>query len=189
MPDNWRLATLGKVCNFVGGGTPAKNVAEYWNGNIPWASVKDVKGDYLLDTIDKITELGLSNSAANLCEIGDLILITRIEPAKTVVAKIVVAINQDLKIVKTELPTKFLHYFFQLFKSEIEAKSSGSTVKGITIDNLKNFQIPLPPLPEQKRIVARLDGLFAKLDAAREILQEIQAALNRRFCTWLLPAN
>ncbi len=173
LPNNWRWSKLKEVCTFVGGGTPSKKNPEYWNGNIFWASVKDIKGDYLFDTIDKISEEGLNNSTANLCEVDDLILITRIEPAKTTVSKIVTAINQDLKIVKSPLPSKFLHYFFQNFKDEIELLARGSTVKGITIESLNNFPIPVPPLETQKRIVEILDKIFLKLNQAEEKLNLI----------------
>ena len=173
LPDGWQWCRLGDVCNFIGGGTPSKDVASYWNGDIPWASVKDIKGDYLFDTIDKITEAGLKNSSANLCEIDDLILVTRIEPGKSIVAKIVSAVNQDLKIVKSSLPAKFLHYFFKSVRQEIESMSSGSTVKGITLKKLENFPIPLPPLNEQQRIVSLLDELFYNLDEAKALAQAV----------------
>lgn len=173
IPDNWQWSTLGNVCSFIGGGTPNKKISKYWNGNIFWASVKDIKGDYLFNTIDKITEEGLKNSSANLCAVGDVILVTRISPATSIISKIITAINQDLKIVKTSLPPKFLHYFFENFKSELESMASGSTVKGITIERLKKFPIPVPPIDEQKRIVAIIESLFEKLDAAKSIVQKI----------------
>ena len=173
IPHNWRWVRLGTVCDFIGGGTPSKKNPAYWNGSIPWASVKDIKGSYLTDTIDAITEAGLQNSASNLCDIGDLILITRIEPAKTVIAKIVTAINQDLKIVKSPLSSLFLHYYFQAFRQSFLDMASGSTVLGITISNVENAAFPLPPLAEQQRIVERIESLFTKLDAAREKAREV----------------
>ena len=173
LPDGWQWVHIVDVCNFIGGGTPSKDIASYWSGDIPWASVKDIKGDYLFDTADKITEAGLKNSSANLCEIDNLILVTRIEPGKSIVAKIVSAVNQDLKIVKSSLPAKFLHYFFKSVRQEIELMSSGSTVKGITLKKLENFPFPLPPLDEQQRIVALLDELFADLDEAKALAQAV----------------
>ena len=173
LPENWQWETLGNVCSFIGGGTPNKKISKYWNGNIFWASVKDIKGDYLFNTIDRITEAGLKNSSANLCEVGDVILVTRISPATSIIAKIATAINQDLKIVKTSLQPQFLHYFFENFKNDLESMASGSTVKGITIEKLKKFPIPLPPLDEQKRIVAVIESLFEKLDAAKSIVQKV----------------
>ena len=173
IPENWCWTYVGYLCNFIGGGTPNKNNPLYWNGSIPWASVKDIKGNYLLCTIDSITEEGLNTSATNLCEENDLILVTRIEPAKTIISRIVTAINQDLKIVKSRLTSAFLHYYFENFKHEFEAKASGSTVKGITIPNIKNTYFPLPPLLEQQRIVDRIESIFAKLDEAKEKAQEV----------------
>lgn len=171
VPGNWVWTRLGKIANFIGGGTPSKSVAAYWNGDIPWASVKDIKGDYLTETIDKITSDGLKNSASNYCDIDELILVTRIEPGKTIISKIQAAINQDLKIVKSSLPSKYLHYFFLNNRHEFVKLSSGSTVLGITLDNVASIKFPLPPLPEQQRIVDRIESLFAKLDQAKELAQ------------------
>ena len=172
VPKNWCWTKVGDLCIFVGGGTPDKTNPLYWNGNIPWASVKDIKGRYLYSTIDKISQLGLECSSSNLCEAGDLLLVTRIEPAKAIVSKIVTAINQDLKIVKSELSSLFLYYYFCTFQHEFERKASGSTVKGITLPNILNTPFPLPPLSEQQRIVDRIESLFAKLDEAKQKAQE-----------------
>ena len=172
VPKNWCWTKVGDLCIFVGGGTPDKTNPLYWNGNIPWASVKDIKGRYLYSTIDKISQLGLECSSSNLCEAGDLLLVTRIEPAKAIVSKIVTAINQDLKIVKSELSSLFLYYYFCTFQHEFERKASGSTVKGITLPNILNTPFPLPPLSEQQRIVDRIESLFSKLDEAKQKAQE-----------------
>lgn len=172
VPGNWTWVKVGDLCTFIGGGTPDKTNPLYWNGNISWASVKDIKGSYLYSTIDKISQLGLESSSSNLCEAGDLLLVTRIEPAKTIVSKIVTAINQDLKIVKSELSSLFLYHYFCAFQHEFEKKASGSTVKGITLPNIQNTPFPLPPLPEQQRIVNRIESLFAKLDEAKQKAQD-----------------
>lgn len=76
LPKDWEWVKLGEVCSFIGGGTPSKKESSYWNGNIFWASVKDIKGDYLNSTGDTITEIGLKNSASNIAEPNDVILIT-----------------------------------------------------------------------------------------------------------------
>ena len=145
----------------------------YWKGNIPWASVKDIKGDYLFSTVDTITDKGVENSATNICKEDELILVTRIEPSKTIISKIETAINQDLKIVKSELSATFLHYYFKCFRHSFEQKSSGSTVLGITIPNVQNTPFPLPPIAKQQRIVEQIESLFSKLDEAKEKAQEV----------------
>lgn len=180
VPGNWCWTRIGNLCSFIGGGTPDKAVDPFWNGSIPWASVKDIKGKYLYSTIDHITELGVNSSSTNLCVPEDLLLVTRIEPAKAIIAKIQTAINQDLKIVKSSLPTGFLYYYFLCFKEIFESKASGSTVKGITIPSIQNTAIPLPPLAEQHRIVDRIEGLFAKLDEVKEKAQAVVDSFKTR---------
>jgi type I restriction enzyme, S subunit len=181
VPENWIWTHLGSLADFIGGGTPSKSVPNYWNGSIPWASVKDVKGKFLVSTVDSITENGVKNSATNLCEIDDLILVTRIEPGKTIISKLITAINQDLKIVKSGLSTQLLYYFFLNFENELKKRASGSTVLGITIQNIASVAFPLAPLPEQQRIVDRIESLFAKLDQAKELVQNaLDSFANRK---------
>lgn len=176
VPENWRWVRLGGICSFIGGGTPNKNIPEYWNGNIPWASVKDIKGKFLYNTLDSITESGLRNSSSNVCDLDDIIIVTRISPGNVAVAKTVLAVNQDLKIVKTQLNNLFLYYCFVCLKNEFIARSSGTTVLGITLSRVQEICVPLPPRAEQERIVARIESLFARLDKARE---KVDAVLGR----------
>lgn len=147
--DSWKCTRLGDICKFIGGGTPSKNVKEYWNGNIPWASVKDIKAKELYDTIDHITLEGIENSATNICDVGDLLIVTRIEPGKSIIARNRIAINQDLKIVKTSVNNVFLHYALQNLKKDFSERSSGSTVQGITVGNMSNINVLLPSSDEQ----------------------------------------
>ena len=174
LPEGWKWCRLGDVAKFIGGGTPDKSNSSYWNGKIPWASVKDIKGDFLFSTEDFITELGLHESSASLCDENGLILVTRISPGKSIISKIKTAINQDLKIIETEEFKPFLKYFFDFYEEEIKLLSSGTTVKGIKLDVLNSLPFPLPPtLAEQQRIVSRIESLFTKLDEARDKAQSM----------------
>ena len=181
MPEGWSWCRLGEICNFIGGGTPDKTNQNYWNGNIHWASVKDIKGDNLFSTEDKITELGLKESSANLAKIDDIILITRISPGKAIITKIETAINQDLKIVipKIELEKYFLLYFFQTNESDFIENSSGTTVKGIKLEYLLSKFIPLPPLSEQKLIVEEIEKIFAQIDLLEQNKTDLQTAIKQ----------
>ena len=181
VPEGWSWCRLGEICNFIGGGTPDKTNQNYWNGNIHWASVKDIKGDNLFSTEDKITELGLKESSANLAKIDDIILITRISPGKAIITKIETAINQDLKIVipKIELEKYFLLYFFQTNESDFIENSSGTTVKGIKLEYLLSKFIPLPPLSEQKLIVEEIEKIFAQIDLLEQNKTDLQTAIKQ----------
>ncbi|MFZ2631115.1 MAG: restriction endonuclease subunit S [Desulfosalsimonadaceae bacterium] len=179
LPEGWELVKIKDIFDFKGGGTPSKADPSFWNGQIYWASVKDIKGDYLLDTVDKITQKGAENSATNIAEPGDVILITRISPGKTITTKIRAAINQDLKIVKPKYETHsdFIKYLLKSIERKCIKLSSGTTVLGLSLNNLNEIETPFPPLPEQHRIVAKIEELFSSLDKGIENLKTAQAQL------------
>lgn len=178
--SNWHLKKLGEICDFVGGGTPDKKNPAFWNGEIPWASIKDIKGKYLSKTNDYITKLGLDSSAANLVQEGEIVLATRISPGRPILSKIVTAINQDLKIVKpkADVSSLFLYYAFLNYEREIVERSSGTTVQGITLPVLKDIDIMIPSsIDRQTAIVSKIEELFSDIDKGIEELKKAQEQL------------
>ena len=164
IPENWMWVRLGEmILNHIGGGTPDKSNEAYWNGDIPWMSVKDVHQDsmYADRTIDSITPAGLENSSSNLIEANRLIVVMRMAVGRAVINKLPVAINQDLRALffRDSVTQEYILRIFKILKFE----TSGMTVKGIKLWVLLNTPIPLPPLAEQKRIVAKLDELLPLL--------------------------
>lgn len=170
--ENTKRFPVGDLYDFVGGGTPSKRNANYWKGNIPWASVKDIKGDFLTKTQDKISEAGLKDSASNLAKPNDVILITRIIPGRPIIAKIETAINQDLKIVKpkVELIPKFIYYTFKSIERECLKVSSGTTVLGINLVKLKEINIPYLEFNEQELVVQEIDRKLSECDKLEEAI-------------------
>lgn len=169
---SWPLVKLGELVTIKGGGTPSKKVKEYWNGNIPWASVKDLKTSYISKTVDSITKLGVSNSATNIIPAGTILTATRMALGKFAINTVDMAINQDLKALfvndDTNVDRDFLIRFLESKAQYIDSEGKGATVKGVTLGFLKSLEIPLPPLDEQKRIAAILD----KADAIRRKRQQ-----------------
>lgn len=169
---SWPAKVLGDLVDIKGGGTPSKTVPEYWGGTIPWASVKDFKGGAIERTEDYITELAVSGSSTNVIPAGRIIVPTRMALGKVAINAVDMAINQDLKALQIKDESKLLvRYLFRFLESKaqfLEEQGKGATVKGITLDVLKGLEIPLPPLPEQKRIAAILD----KADAIRRKRQQ-----------------
>ncbi|HMS98984.1 MAG TPA: restriction endonuclease subunit S [Saprospiraceae bacterium] len=147
---------------IIGGGTPSKTVSDYWNGDIPWCSVKDMVGDkyQLYSTEDTITHSGLENSSTNLIQAGTVITSTRMGLGRAFINKVDMAINQDLKalIPNEKIDNKFLLWSIVNKKEEIEGLGIGSTVKGIRLDVLRRLKINLPPLPIQRRIASILSA-------------------------------
>ncbi|KAF5059536.1 Type I restriction modification DNA specificity domain protein [anaerobic digester metagenome] len=161
---------LGEIVTFVGGGTPDKKNPDYWNGGIPWASVKDLNCRILAKTVDNISEEGVQNSATKIIPKGNIIMATRMALGKAVINEIDVAINQDLKAVycSDEVYPPYLYHFINANSAYIESLGKGATVKGITLSVLKEIEVPLPPLPKQKRIATILD----KADSIRRKRQD-----------------
>jgi len=179
MKVNWKTKKLGEICNFVGGGTPSKNNPDFWNGDISWASIKDIKGQYLTKTSDFITDEGLKKSATNLANPNEIILATRINPGRPIITKIQTSINQDLKIVrpKIEIDSAFLYYLFLNIENDIIKLSNGTTVLGITLNSLNDIDIQLPSSQTQQSIVSKIEELFSELDKGIEDLKTAQQQL------------
>ncbi|MFT6779767.1 MAG: type I restriction enzyme S subunit [Paraglaciecola sp.] len=169
---SWPLLKLGELVTIKGGGTPSKNIDEYWNGDIPWASVKDFKGNIISRTVDSITDLGVKKSATNIIPAGTIITATRMALGKFAINSVDMAINQDLKALfindTSKIERDYLIRFLESQAQYIDSEGKGATVKGVTLDFLKSIHIPLPPLNEQKRIAAILD----KADAIRRKRQQ-----------------
>lgn len=192
VPGNWVWVTSDSVLKFIGGGTPSKSIPSYWHGDIPWATVKDIKSRLLNQTIDFITEEGFNNSSTSIAEPNELLLITRMSPGKCTITNIRTSINQDLKIVrsKVEILPYFLWLYFSNNKPIIESMSTGTTVKGIQLEKLKKLPFSLPPVAEQKRIIDRVECLLSKIDEAKQLIEEAKktfelrraAILDKAFC-------
>ena len=181
-PSHWSVCRLGDIAlTITGGGTPSKSHSAYWNGDIPWASVKDLKDfKYLDGTEQHITEDGLKNSSSNLIPPGRIIVCTRMGLGKVAINRVAMAINQDLKAL--ELPEQVsLDFFLILYKTR-EVKGTGTTVAGIRQDQLLALPIALPPTEEQFRIVAKVDELMAlcdQLEAQQQDRRKLQNALRQ----------
>jgi type I restriction enzyme S subunit len=186
IPSHWSASSLGnEVAAIIGGGTPSKDIAEYWNGDIPWASVKDFVATRLNKTADYITRKAIKESTTNLIPAGTLITPTRMALGRVAFFDCDVAINQDLKAIfpKKTLAKEFLFYWFQWNSERIQAAGTGSTVKGIRLEVLRDFGLALPPLPEQEKIVSMLTALDDKIEAiARQIvgIQTLKLGLMQR---------
>lgn len=174
------MAMLGELVDITGGGTPSRKVADYWGGDIPWATVKDFKGLELKGALENITQEGLTNSASNLIPAGSIILPTRMAVGKAAVNLVDIAINQDLKALRIKDPTQVdRDYLFRILLSKsdyLESRGKGATVKGITLDVLRELEFPLPLLDEQKRIAAILDkanAIRSKRQQAIELTDQL----------------
>lgn len=179
LPESWVWCRFQNIINDLkGGGTPSKANPSYWNGKLPWASVKDLKDfRYLEKTRDFITEEGLDNSSANLIPSNTLIICTRMGLGKIAINKIPVTINQDLKAVTLSRFAN-IEFIYDQYKT-ISIIGSGMTVAGIKQEELLAFLFALPPKEEQEAIVEKVNSLMALCDKLEQQIENSQTQIEQ----------
>jgi type I restriction enzyme S subunit len=185
----WKRATIDALCGTVGGGTPPKRIAAFYSGDIPWLTVKDLKGfEYeVSDSIEHISREAIANSSANLIEANCVIVATRVGLGKLAVNSVPVAINQDLRALRprSQVIPEFLLFAILNSLQGILKFRQGTTVKGIRKNDLLAAEIPLAPLLVQERIVEILqkaNGIWRKRVEFRRLADQILlAAFNDLF--------
>jgi len=189
---DWEKTTLGKVVDsIIGGGTPSKSNKEYWNGNIPWVSVKDMKDDtFTLDrTEDTISMLGVKNSSTNIIAKDNIIISTRMGLGRCFINKVDMAINQDLKalIVNKKIINKsYLFYTIKSKSKELQSMGSGTTVKGIRLDDLRKIEIKFPPLKTQKEIANTLSNYDQLIENNNQRIKLLESMAEEIYKEWFV---
>ena len=167
----WETKKLGDICErIIGGGTPSRSNPAYWGNGIPWATVKDFATFTPYNTQESVTIQGLKNSASNLIQSGTLITSTRMALGKAVIYKVDICINQDLKALffKPDICVKYLFYWFEYQCKIIDELGSGSTVKGLSLSDLRSVEFIKPTLAEQTAIAAVLSDMDAEIEALEQ---------------------
>lgn len=181
---NWSTVKLGDVCKTTSGGTPKRDVAAYYNGDIPWVKSGELKDSLITKTGEHISKLGLDNSSAKLIPKGTLLIaLYGATVGKLGMLHIEAASNQAVCAIYTSkaVHQKYLfHYLFKIRNKLIE-RSSGGAQPNISQDIIRNLEIPLPSLPEQKRIAEVLDKADALRGKRRLALQKLDTLLQSVF--------
>ena len=170
-PANWCVTTLNEITRSVGGGTPSKSDSSYWvNGTVPWVSPKDMKVFDLRGSEDLVSQKALAR--LSLVPEGSILVVVRSGILSRILPVAInhlpVTINQDMRafVPALEINARFLAWQLLANQREILAKCSkdGTTVASIEAVALAAYPLALPPLPEQHRIVAKIEELFSELD-------------------------
>ncbi len=174
---------------IISGGTPKTNKSKYWNGNIPWLSVADFSnGNRFVETSEKhITEEGLENSSTRYLKKDDLIISARGTVGAMAQLKIPMTFNQSCYglRVKEKLNSGYLFYIMQQEIKQLKDKASGVTFGAIIKSTFESIQIPIPPLPEQKSLVLKIEKLEQKIKQAQETIKKVPQQKQRILDTYL----
>lgn len=167
------------VSAHVGGGTPPRQVPSYWNGNIPWASVKDFpeQAEVITDTQEHISVAGLNASASNLIPAATPLVCTRMAVGRAAMPSVAMAINQDVKALfpAAGVSATYLLKVLQFIQPKAEAQAVGSTVKGIRIQDYLDISVPLADTNAQPLIAAVLSTLDTAVHETEAIISKLKA--------------
>ena len=179
LPDGWKWVYLGKITTIVGGGTPSSRRSEYYNGGtIPWITPADLSNYnkvYISHGKKNITQQGLEKSSAKLMPANTVLLSSRAPIGYVAIAANDICTNQGFKsfLPSVHFAPKYLYWFLKGNQALLEQYASGTTFLELSGRRASEIKFPIAPLSEQRRLVARIESLFAKLDAAREKVQSV----------------
>jgi len=181
LPETWILIPLGDCCQIISGSTPKRNKPEYWGGDIPWVTPKDLsklRTPVLEDAPEKITEAGYKSCSTTLLPQGSILFSSRAPIGYVAIAGRPMCTNQGFKsLVPNEyVHSPYLYWCMRQYASDIEALGSGTTFKEVSKGIVERFKIPLPPIEEQRRIAAILDkadGVRRKRKEAIRLTEEL----------------
>ena len=182
-----RLKSIAKIYN---GATPKSDNLEYWDGDIAWATPVDMSklsGKFIKSTQRTITRAGYASCNTTLLQPGNIIISNRAPIGLVAINDVPLCTNQGckaLKIDSAKIDVVYLYYVLSSMTDDLNNLGTGTTFMEISSESLKNIEIPLPTLEEQRKIarvldakIANLDNANGKLSASVKLLEEYRSSL------------
>lgn len=182
IPNNWKWVRLGEIGIITSGGTPRKAETSYWeDADIPWitpAIMSKAQNNVFFDndSVGKINQKGLNNSSAQLISANSIVVSSRAPIGYINIVPFDYTTNQGCKSISTfsEIDNKYIYYAIKFSVPDMYKRASGTTFKEISGTRFGETVIPLPPLEEQKRIVAKIEKLMPLVDEYAESYNRLQ---------------
>ena len=173
---------LSEIMDIIGGGTPKTSKPEYWNGDIPWLSVKDFNNDYryVYETEKTITQAGLDNSSTKLLKRNDSIISARGTVGEMAMIPYPMAFNQScygLRAKEGLVDEEYLYYLIKHNVVVLKKNTHGSVFDTITRDTFDDIEVELPSLVEQEIVASILRNLDDKIEVNNEINNNLPSHL------------
>ena len=182
---------LSQVVNLIGGGTPKRSETSFWDGDIPWLSVKDFNNDsrYVINAEEYITRLGLEKSSTKILDPGMLIISARGTVGELAQLKSQMAFNQSCYGIDANaeyLENDYLYYLLKIKIRELKSIAHGSVFDTITRETFNNIFVSIPPKKEQLAIVEILGALDAKIELNQEMNETLEEIAKTLFKSWFI---
>lgn len=181
MENNWPTKKLGELTNIYSGGTPSRSIPEFWENDVPWLTMEDVNKTFnVIGTVQYISQKGLQSSNAQLIPSNSVNLSCTASIGNVTINRIPLTTNQQFNSFhpkdKNELIPEFLAYRLIYDREKIKSLGEKTTFPFISKTKISNFEISYPPIQEQKKIVGKIEKLFAKIDGAKKFRFEAISA-------------
>lgn len=185
LPAGWTWSRFGDLFDVYVGGTPGRAEPAYWDGDIPWVSSGEVAFSRLDDTRERITARGLAESAAKLHPVGT-VLLGMIGEGKTrgqaAILGIPAAHSQNsaaIRVSETPIIPEFVFYYLRQRYDVTRTAGSGNGQQALNKARVQSFELPVPPVAEQRAIVDWLLSQMTGIDRLATLLEELRFALGR----------
>ena len=181
LPKGWAATTLSQVAQWGSGGTPSRKNADFFKGTIPWVKTGELGSKYICTSGERITPEAIERSSAKIFPAGSIgIAMYGATIGKLSIWASDLSTNQACAVAQPHrdlLGSEFLYYFLLSQKLSLIDKGKGGAQPNISQSILKSYAICLPPINEQRRIVAKIEELFSELDKGIESLKAARAQL------------
>ena len=186
----WETVPLGEVARVVSGATPKTGVPEYWGGPIPWATPAELSrlGSSRIHATERtLTEAGFSSSGVNILPVGSVLLSSRAPIGLVAINTVPMGTKQGFKslVPSDRVLAPFLYWWLKSHTALLQSKGRGATFLELSKAEVERLQIPLPPLPEQRRIAAILDEAAALRSTWGETRESARRAISSRISALL----
>jgi type I restriction enzyme S subunit len=176
IPVDWEVVKLGALAQrFINGGTPDTKIENYWDGDIPWITGADFANQKVAFIRRYISKEAIKNSSTNIIPQGSLLLVTRTGVGKIALAPFDIAISQDITGIvsnNNKTSSEYLFWALDFLSFRLKSTHQGTSINGILRNDLENFLIPLPPLPEQRKIAVILSSVDDAIDKTQTVIEQ-----------------
>ena len=190
MSLEWESKSFSDLVDIIGGGTPKTSIDEYWNGDIPWISIKDFNSGqkYVLSTEKTITELGLNNSSTKLLHKDDIIISARGTVGEVAMIKYEMAFNQSCYGLKVHelLDKDFVYYLLRYNINKLRNMVHGAVFDTITTNTFDNIIVNVPPQEYQEKISYLLSNIDNLIEVKIHENKNLQKQINILFKSFFI---
>ena len=188
--NKFKTVPLGSMVDFIGGGTPSREIAEYWQGKNKWASSKDMKGLILKDAQERISDNAIKESATKLVKPGTLLVVVKskilMRYLPVLITESEVCFNQDIKGMapNKEINPWYLLFHMRIGQDALLQVARGANTEGLTLDHLRNYKLILAPRDIQEQfsaIAKKTVTMIGNMQESQTELDNYFNALTQRY--------